>query len=66
MKCLVDGCDNRDDQGKFIGRLCAPCFEYLTEGKGEYSQACRNEKERIRMKLAMEHIYSSIKEFAEE
>lgn len=32
-KCLVKGCTNTNDQGRFIGDLCAPCHDMLTSGK---------------------------------
>jgi hypothetical protein len=32
-KCLVDGCKNHSNQGKFIGDLCMPCHDMLTTGK---------------------------------
>ena len=41
-KCIVDGCVNHTNEGKFIGGLCAPCWEYITNGKGIHSQAYRN------------------------
>lgn len=33
MKCLVHGCENHSDQGRFIGELCSPCHEMITTGK---------------------------------
>ena len=41
-KCIVDNCVNHTNEGKFIGELCAPCWEYITNGKGVHSQAYRN------------------------
>lgn len=32
-KCIVNGCDNNNRDGEFIGRICAPCYKYLTTGK---------------------------------
>lgn len=32
-KCLVLGCPNRTDQGKFVGDLCFPCHRILTTGE---------------------------------
>lgn len=32
-ECLVKGCGNRSDQGRFMGTLCAPCWKYLTTGE---------------------------------
>ena len=41
-KCTVKDCQNHVNEGKFIGDLCAPCWDYLTNGKGIHSQAYRN------------------------
>lgn len=32
-KCIVFGCNNRTDEGRFVGKLCKPCYEYITTGK---------------------------------
>lgn len=32
-KCIVFGCTNHTDQGKFVGDLCAPCHHILTTGE---------------------------------
>lgn len=42
MKCIVKDCQNHEHEGKFIGSLCSPCYRYITEGEGKYSQAFRN------------------------
>ena len=42
QKCTVKNCQNHVNEGKFIGDLCAPCWDYLTNGKGIHSQAYRN------------------------
>jgi hypothetical protein len=31
--CIVHGCQNRNNQGIFIGNLCKPCHDYLASGK---------------------------------
>lgn len=31
--CIVHGCQNRTDQGTFVGDLCRPCHDYLASGK---------------------------------
>lgn len=41
-KCIVKECQNHTDEGLFIGNLCMPCHEYITEGTGRHSQAYRN------------------------
>ena len=33
MRCIVKGCGNHKYQGRFIGDLCVPCYNYLTTGK---------------------------------
>jgi len=32
LDCLVYGCQNRSDQGTFIGPVCLPCHTMLTKG----------------------------------
>lgn len=44
QKCIVKGCTNLRSQGRFIGDLCYPCYEFITTGKGTCSQAYRNAK----------------------
>ena len=31
-KCIVHGCTNHTDEGKFVGNLCAPCHSMITGG----------------------------------
>jgi hypothetical protein len=42
FKCIVKDCENHKYQGGFTGDLCNPCYEFITTGKGVYSQAYRN------------------------
>ena len=42
MRCIVKDCINHEHEGRFIGQLCSPCFEYLSTEEGVYSQAYRN------------------------
>jgi hypothetical protein len=42
MKCIVKDCKNHSHQGKFIGDLCSPCYQFITTGEGVYSQVYRN------------------------
>jgi hypothetical protein len=42
IKCIVKDCANHKHQGKFIGDLCSPCFSFLVEGEGTFSQLYRN------------------------
>jgi hypothetical protein len=41
-KCIVKDCMNHTNEGRFVGELCAPCWDYITNGKGVHSQAYRN------------------------
>lgn len=31
-RCMVHGCENRSDQGCFVGDMCAPCYAMITSG----------------------------------
>lgn len=42
MKCHVKNCENHEHQGLFVGIVCSPCYEFLSKGKGKYSQLYRN------------------------
>jgi hypothetical protein len=42
QKCVVLNCTNHKSEGKFQGDLCAPCYVFVSTGKGVYSQAYRN------------------------
>lgn len=44
-RCIVKGCPNSDDQGKFVGDLCFPCHEHITIGESCHSQAYQNARE---------------------
>ena len=44
IKCIVKDCENHKHEGGFTGDLCNPCYEFITTGKGIYSQAYRNTK----------------------
>ena len=39
MKCIVKGCVNRSHEGKFVGEMCGPCYELITTGKHNPSNA---------------------------
>ena len=41
-KCIVKDCENHKHQGLFVGDLCGPCHQFITEGIGKHSQAYRN------------------------
>ena len=32
-KCIVHGCSNHADQGRFVGEMCSPCHTMITTGK---------------------------------
>lgn len=55
-KCIITGCTNKTSEGKFHGRVCAPCYEFLCKGGKNDSQAYRNaELEKALRKLCEEH-----------
>ena len=35
-KCIVKGCPNHSDEGRFEGEMCMPCYNMITTG--EYSR----------------------------
>lgn len=41
-KCITKDCLNHVNEGEFVGELCAPCWDYIANGKGVHSQAYRN------------------------
>ena len=50
--CIVYRCQNKEDQGKFVGDLCTPCYEHISNqpiAQRQYSQAWRNALETARM-----------------
>jgi hypothetical protein len=49
-KCIINGCENRNDQGEFHGDLCCPCHEYISNNKGNNSQAQINEEQIIMLR----------------
>jgi hypothetical protein len=32
-KCIVHGCSNHTNQGRFVGDVCSPCYTMITTGK---------------------------------
>lgn len=44
-KCIVKDCQNHTHEGRFVGELCMPCWDYITNGNGVHSQAYRNAKQ---------------------
>lgn len=42
IRCIVKDCENHTDEGRFVGELCGPCWEFITAGTGKFSQAYRN------------------------
>lgn len=40
--CVVKDCHNCKSDGRFVGYFCLPCYQFLTEGQGNTSQAYRN------------------------
>ena len=37
-ECLVLGCENKTNQGSFVGGLCSPCYTMLTTGEMGYGE----------------------------
>ena len=56
MKCKIINCENEDSHGRFVGDLCAPCYEFLSTGKGVHSQAYRNKRLAGRLLLQLHAI----------
>lgn len=44
-RCIVKNCTNHSDQGSFVRDICLPCYEFITQGEGEYYQAYHNSKD---------------------
>ena len=42
QKCVVQDCENHKNEGGFTGDLCNPCYQFIANGEGVYSQAYRN------------------------
>ena len=66
-KCIVKDCMNHTNEGSFVGELCAPCWDYITNGNGVHSQAYRNAqpKEDVGEKLSkqIKSMLNQIEEF---
>lgn len=63
-KCIVKGCDNYADKGRFVGPLCAPCHTFITEGVGVYSQVYRNARELIVGDGERKELFAKVRESA--
>lgn len=53
MKCIVKDCKNHTHEGGFTGDLCNPCYLFITEGIGVYSQAYRNATQTFETEVGM-------------
>lgn len=53
-KCITPNCTNHENEGEFVGDYCRPCREFISYGKGEYSQAYRNKQKEDQDKLIFE------------
>ena len=42
QKCVVKDCENHRNENGFTGDLCNPCYQFIANGEGVYSQAYRN------------------------
>ena len=38
-KCIALGCENHENEGRFIGDLCSPCYGMITTGEHTPSTA---------------------------
>jgi hypothetical protein len=38
-KCIVFKCTNHTKEGKFVDKMCAPCYETITTGRLGYSDS---------------------------
>jgi len=45
LRCAIKGCLNLNDEVKFVGPLCTPCYWFLTTERVNRSQASRNFRE---------------------
>ena len=36
--CIVYGCKNHKNEGRFIGKLCGPCNDMLVSGEPKFGQ----------------------------
>ena len=64
-KCIVLLCENHKEEGTFIGDLCAPCYEYITLGKGIFSQAYRNTRKPTLNKEAVDFLADKLLKYQE-
>lgn len=63
-ECMVKGCTNKKHEGNFVGDMCVPCYEMITEGKMNPSknfiytmyQELENVKKRLRQIKKYTHI----------
>jgi hypothetical protein len=61
MKCRVHNCTNKTEEGRFMGGICSPCFDYLVNQMDNNSQAKRNNEAEKKIKLPF--CYNSYEEF---
>lgn len=70
-KCIVYGCPNHDNKGRFVGNLCVPCHDFLSaepSGEKDYSFASLNAisySHKVR-KLKEERVNNAIQAIQEE
>ena len=64
--CIVNGCPNQTDQGRFVGDLCSPCYHFVADGEGVHSQAFRNAlvaAATVNVKVAgLEHVHGALQD----
>jgi 5'-deoxynucleotidase YfbR-like HD superfamily hydrolase len=47
MKCTTSDCPNDSDAGRFVGATCAPCHDFISNGKMNKSKACEDYKKLV-------------------
>lgn len=59
-KCINLTCENHTHEGKFVGELCGPCYQYIKNG--QYNNLNRNsDSNTIDYKLVHETLFITIK-----
>ena len=62
-KCIVKGCKNHPDAGKFVGVLCFPCWKMVTTGNISRGQTAFHDLQpAMNEQLARDLLGSTIRE----
>jgi hypothetical protein len=64
-KCIIYGCNNKKNQGNFIGNLCVPCYEMITTGEIKYGYTFIHEinREKCRLEQIIEKLTDTLEEY---